>query len=421
MKQVKGKDKAGMKIIWNRELKKIVLAAAAAFLFSSFLVNFLVGKYVADARTEYNEMLAALFGSVMQAYPDVKEEEVIEVLNETGNGNRGADILARYGVYEDYGASSFAEKEGQFLFVTVWANGILILVYLLIGVLFFLYLGKRQQEIAHLTEYMIALNRDRYELEMENNEDDELSGLRNELYKLTVLLKEQTQEALEQRQALADTMVNISHQLKTPLTSVTVLADNLSDNPDMDRETRQHFLAEITRQITGMSWLITAMLKRARLDADVVELENTRLGVKELVEEVIERLELATEWKNLTISVNISEDTQFMADRKWMSEALMNIVKNALEHSPVGGRVEITGEENEIYTQIFIRDYGKGITEEERKKLFQRFYNGSSVREDSVGIGLALAKEIVEKEGGSIFVDSSPNRGTTFTLRFMKC
>jgi len=215
-------------------------------------------------------------------------------------------------------------------------------------------------------------------------------------------------------------MVNISHQLKTPLTSVTVLADNLSDNPDMDRETRQHFLAEITRQITGMSWLITAMLKRARLDADVVELENTRLGVKELVEEVIERLELATEWKNLTISVNISEDAQFMADRKWMSEALMNIVKNALEHSPVGGRVEITGEENEIYTQIFIRDYGKGITEEERKKLFQRFYNGSSVREDSVGIGLALAKEIVEKEGGSIFVDSCPNRGTTFTLRFMK-
>ena len=410
-----------MKIIWNRELRRRAMAASAVFLFSCFFVNFCVGRYAASVRTEYNERLAGLFGNVMQAYPDIKEEEVIAVLNEPGNRNYGADILARYGVYEDYGASSFAAQERHFLFMTIWANGILILVCLTVGAFILLYLRKRQQEIAHLTDYMIALNRDGYELEMDNNADDELSGLRNEIYKLTVLLKEQAKEAVSQKQVLADTMVNISHQLKTPLTSATVLADNLSDNPDMDRKTRQHFLSEITRQITGMSWLITVMLKMARLDAEVVELENTKLGVKELVDEVIERLELATEWKNLTISVNIPQEAQFMADRKWMSEAVMNIVKNALEHSPVGGRVEITGEENEIYTQISVRDYGKGITEEERKKLFQRFYNGSSMREDSVGIGLALAKEIVEKECGSILVDSCPNHGTTFTLRFMKC
>ena len=277
-----------MKIIWNRELRRMAMAASAVFLFSCFFVNFCVGRYAASVRTEYNEMLAVLFGNVMQAYPDIKEEEVIAVLNEPGNRNYGADILARYGVYEDYGASSFAAQERHFLFMTIWANGILILVCLTVGAFILLYLRKRQQEIAHLTDYMIALNRDGYELEMDNNADDELSGLRNEIYKLTVLLKEQAKEAVSQKQVLADTMVNISHQLKTPLTSATVLADNLSDNPDMDRKTRQHFLSEITRQITGMSWLITVMLKMARLDAEVVELENTKLGVKELVDEVIE-------------------------------------------------------------------------------------------------------------------------------------
>lgn len=409
-----------MKVYWNRELKKLVMGFVVIFLFSSLLVNFIVGRYMDYARTEYNRLLATVFGNVMSVYPEVPEEEIVKVLNDYGNEKAGEEILKRYGVYEVYGADSFAVQEKQLVYLKLWANSILILLYLLSGLLFFFYLRKRQNGIFQLTDYMVALNREGYKLDLEDNAEDELSSLRNEIYKLTVLLKEQAEKETEQKRALADTMVNISHQLKTPLTSVTVLVDNLAENPEMEKETRQHFMAEITRQITGMSWLITAMLKRARLDAGVVELEKKRLHIKELVDAVIQRLELATEWKNLTVMVKIPDEAEFVADPKWMSEAVVNIVKNALEHSPVGGIVEISGEENEIYAEIVIRDQGAGISKEEQKKLFQRFYNGRTMREDSAGIGLALAKEIVEKHNGSISVDSHEGRGTTFILRFLR-
>lgn len=408
-----------MGVVWNRELKKLMLAVAAVFFFSCFLVNLCVGTYANHVRMEYNRLLASLFGNVMTAYPEVAEEEIIRILNDREKETEGAKILAQYGVLEEYGADTFAIQEQELSFMRVGANLILVFVYCLIVCLLFAYLKRRQKNISHLADYMVTLNRDGYQLNIEENAEDELSGLRNELYKLTVLLKEQANRAVQQKQILADTMVNISHQLKTPLTSVTVLADNLFEDPDMEKETRQHFVAEITRQITGMSWLITVMLKRARLDAGVVELEKRRLRIKELIEEVIQRLELATEWKNLTVSVDIPDNAGLVADFRWMSEALMNIVKNALEHSSMGGTVEISGEENEIYSEIVIRDHGTGITKEEQNKLFQRFYNGSSVREDSVGIGLALAKEIVEKHHGSISVDSCPGKGTTFILRFI--
>lgn len=409
-----------MKVYWNGELKKLVLGFVGTFLFGCLLVNLILGRYTDYARTEYNRLLASVFGNVAAAYPEVPEEEIVKVLNDNGNQGAGEEILRQYGVYKDYGAASFGVREKQFSDLKLGANIILFLLYFLAGILLYYHLRKRQNAVYQLTDYMEALNREGYRLEMEENGEDELSGLRNEIYKLTVLLKEQAERATEQKKALADTMVNISHQLKTPLTSVTVLVDNLVENPEMETETRQHFMTEITRQITGMSWLITTMLKRARLDAGVVELERKRLRIKELVEEVIQRLELATEWKNLTVSAEIPEEAEIVADAKWMAEAVMNIVRNALEHSPVGGCVEISGEQNEIYTQIVIRDHGAGITEEEQKKLFRRFYNGSSMREDSAGIGLALAKEIVEKHDGSISVDSHAGIGTAFILRFLR-
>lgn len=298
-------------------------------------------------------------------------------------------------------------------------NLFLLLLFCGMGILLYLYFGKRQERIQGLTGYMEALNRRNYRLDVENNADDELSGLRNELYKLTVLLKEQAKRALEQKRRLADSMADISHQLKTPLTSATVLLDNLSENMDMDRATRQRFLGEATRQLTGMSWLVTTMLKLSRLDAGVVELERGWIPGKTLAEDVLRRLEIAAEWKGITFSVEIPEDIGLFVDRKWTEEALLNIVKNAIEYSPDGGIVEISGEVNEVYMQIAVRDHGKGITQEEQKKLFRRFYQGDCAREDSIGIGLALAREIVEKQGGCLTADCHRDGGTVFRIRFL--
>lgn len=247
---------------------------------------------------------------------------------------------------------------------------------------------------------MEMLYREGYLLDIEDNSDDELSGLRNEIYKLTVLLKEQAVRAAEQKKALADSMADISHQLKTPLTSMTVLMDNLADDIDMDPAIRRHFITEITYQLTNMSWLVSTLLKISRLDAGVVELDRESLEVASLVGEALQKVEVAAEWNQVSFALKIPEDAVLVADRKWTAEALANILKNAVEHSPRDAVVEISAEENDVYTGIFVRDRGKGIGEEERKKLFNRFYRGTSAREDSVGIGLALAKEIIEKQKG---------------------
>ena len=224
---------------------------------------------------------------------------------------------------------------------------------------------------------------------------------------------------MTQKRMLADALADISHQLKTPLTSATVLLDNLSENMDMDHTTRQRFLAEATRQLTGMSWLVTTVLKLSKLDAGMVELERAWISGKALVEDVVRRLEIAAEWRGISFSLDFPEQVSLFVDRKWTEEALLNIVKNAIEHSTDGGIVEISGEENEVYVQIAVRDHGEGMTREEQRKLFQRFYQGNSAREDSMGIGLSLAKEILEKQNGYITVDSYREGGTVFILRFL--
>lgn len=409
-----------MNIVWNRELKRLAAMFLALFCIGCLTMNVCVTLYCNRVRETYNDMLAAVFGNVLAAYPETAEEELVSVLNHHGNEALGADILARYGVLADYGSASFASQEEGLHLLRAGANILFCLLLAMIMALLLFYFKKRQRRISGLTEYMNALYKDGYRLEVEDNGDDELSGLRNEVYKLTVLLKEQAQRAKAQKRALADTMEDISHQLKTPLTSATVLMDNLSDNVDMDAATRQRFMGEVTRQLTDMSWLVTTMLKLSKLEAGVLELERTRIRGRELVEEALQRLEIAAQWRGIAFSVDLSEGMEILADRRWTVEALMNLIKNAMEHSPEGGTVEIAGEENEVYAQIAIRDHGKGITEEERKKLFARFYNGNSTREDSIGIGLALAKKIVEGQNGHITVESQVGEGTTFIVRFLK-
>lgn len=409
-----------MKIVWNQELKRLALILSAFFGIGILALNCYMAIYANHARAEYNHLLAAVFGNMQEAYPDAAEEELVWILNGQGNEKEGEEILAQYGVLAEYGSASFVREERQLAVLRISVNAFFLLFFISNMLLLYAYFGKRQKRVSGLTTYMASLNRERYTLEIEDNADDELSGLKNEIYKLTVLLKEQADRALEQKKALADAMADISHQLKTPLTSATVLLDNLTENPGMDQLTRQRFLREVTRQLTGMSWLVTTILKLSRIDAGVVVLEESWTDGRELVEDALQRLEIPAEWKGIVFDVKMPEGMGLYADRKWMGEALMNIVKNAIEHSPEQGVIEIAGEENEVYTQIAVRNQGGAITEEERRNLFRRFFIGNSAREDSVGIGLALAKEIVEKQDGHITVESSEEKGTEFLFRFLK-
>ncbi len=419
--QTKSNQKFKPRIVWNGEMKKLAFSFMIVVAVSLLLENIWMTARINSLREENNYFLAAVMGNVAALYPDVDESQIIGLLNDTAHLDAGEKLLAQYGVFAGSDVrGSFPGLEREFAQLQICSNLSMTFLFVGIGLLFYVYFLVRQRKIENMAAYMEALNRDGYSLEIEDNTDDELSALRNEIYKLTVFLKEQAALAADQKKALADSVANISHQLKTPLTSITVLVDNLSQNADMDEGTRRRFTGEISRQLSEMSWLVATMLKLSRLEAGVVALEREKCSMTELVESAAGRLETMSELAEVIIAPSLPEGVFLWIDMNWTVEALINILKNAIEHSFAGGKVEVSGADNDVYTELRITDHGTGITKEERDRLFQRFYRGGTAKEDSVGIGLALAKEIVEKQNGRISVDSEAGKGTVFSIRFLK-
>lgn len=410
-----------MKLLWNRELKRLAIMLSATGLLALLACNMIMYRYRMDQSREYTMAVAALIGSVTEVYPGVSEESMLKVLNGSLNTERGRKILEQYGVFVDSDMDTFAGHEHR-MAALQWELCLLVAAsVVVVSVIIFIYLRERQGRLRKICGYMEELARGNYGLDIQDNGDDELSSLKNEVYKLTVFFREQAQAAAANRKALADSVADISHQLKTPLTSVIVLVDNLSENEGMPVETRRHFLKEITRQLTSVSWLVSTLLKLSRLDAGVVELKQESLSVSWLVDEVFERSEMNAEWNQVGLNADIPDGITVLGDRQWLTEAVMNIVKNAIEQSIPGSVVELYAEDNDVYTMLTVHNWGREIPVEEQRHLFERFYRGGSARSDSVGIGLALSKEIVVRHGGYITVESQEEKGTFFFIKFLKC
>lgn len=367
---------------------------------------------------EYYASIAALIATAKKQYPELKEEEWIQILNETEGQEEGRQLLRQYGIFPD-DIPVMSQKKYQ---AGYFMGGNLLLVLIGGGILivFIRYQSGRDRQIRQLTEYIRQIEQGVYALNPEENAEDELSGLKNELYKIMVMLKEAAELSGRQKKALADSVSDISHQLKTPLTSVMVLLDNLSDGEHMEETTRRRFLSEITRQITNVNWLVATLLKLSRLDAGVVEFQRQEISVEDLMEEVTDNLAIMAEWKQITLQRKGTIGVTIWGDAHWLGEALTNLIKNAVEHSPSNASVLIQVEDNTVYTAISVIDFGEGITEEEQKHIFERFYRAKSAKKDSVGIGLALCKEIVERQNGYISISSEPGAGTEFKMKFLK-
>lgn len=410
-----------MKFEWNQEVKQLMTVFAVIFFLGGLCCNLVIAGYCRRLDREFNLAVASMLDSVKQAYPAASEEELLELLGENSDRGTGKRLLGQYGIFLEGKGNSFAGlksiKKG---FCGILSAILLTIVGVFLTILF-LYIRHRQREIGKLCSYMGEVGRGNFSLDISHNRDDKLSGLKNELYKLTVFLKEQAEMAIDNRRTLADSVADISHQLKTPLTSVTVLVDNLSENQDMDSAVRSRFLREVSDQLSGVSWLVAVLLKLSRLDAGVVELEHKPLSIRALADKVCQKLELLAEWRQVDLKFQIPAEIWIRGDDQWLTEAFLNLVKNAIEHSTAGGEVLMTAEENDVYTLITVQDHGEGISAEEQKHLFERFYRGHSAGEDNVGIGLSLAKEIIVRQEGYITVESDRGKGTTFLIKFIKC
>ena len=408
-------------MINKTSIKKIIIPGIALIFIA--ILGFFIVSTIQNKKYEkiVNETISNFIDEIMEKYPETSEEDIIKILNDIENTNEQKEkmkILKKYGYTNNLSYIKKLENEMysnmKFNIVVICVFGILILTIVLI------YNRKKEREIKKINKYLNEINNGNYELKIEENCEDELSKLKNELYKTTVLLRETAENSEQEKINLSNSLADISHQIKTPLTSIRIMLDNIEDNPDMDRKTREEFIEDISKQINWISSLAISLLKLAKFDAGAIKMNDQEVNVKKLINHVLSNLAILLDIKNIKIEQKIDDDTIIKADYNWQLEALTNIIKNAIEHSHDNGTIHIDVENNSVFVKIKIRDEGEGIDKKDIKHIFDRFYKAKKSSENSIGIGLSLAKTIIEQENGYIKVDSEVDRGTTFEIKYLK-
>lgn len=365
-----------------------------------------------------NQNIAEIIGEVKSQYPQIQEENIIKILNEVKNENEGKELLKKYGITEEISAIKEIENENK---KTIIINTSIIVIFSVIAIaIFIIYLKHRNENINKLDKYIQKIARKDYSLDIEECSEDELNSLKNSLYKITVLLKEEAENKKMQNEVILTSVSDISHQLKTFLTTMQIILDNLLESKEMDEHTRERFLLEASKQIKGINFLILSLLKLSKLDAKVVEFENKPINIKNMINEILENLEVMVELKQIKIIKELPPNIEITGDYNWNKEAIQNIIKNAVEHTNEGQKISIKIEENDVYISIEIKDEGEGIEKEDLKHIFERFYKAKGAKDESFGIGLSLSKSIIEKQNGYIQVESKIGEGTTFIIKYLK-
>lgn len=363
-----------------------------------------------------NAKIDNIISEVIEKYPDITEEEVLEILK--NNETHESSVLEKYGYTPDI---SYIKTLGEQIKTNKKQNIALVIIFGTVSLgIYLIYVITQEKKIAEINEYIKQINNKNYILKIEENDNGELSKLRNELYKTTVLLKETAEISEKEKENLSTAIADISHQLKTPLTSIRIMLDNIQDNPDMEKAVRDDFLADISKQIDWISSLVVSLLKIAKFDAGTIKMENNEINAKNLIDNIVSNLAILIELKNIEIITNVDEKATFIADYKWQQEALTNILKNAIEHSKQNSRIYITVENTSLFLKIIIKDEGSGIDKEDLKHIFQRFYKTKNSSENSIGIGLPLAKAIIEQSNGYIKVETKYGEGTSFEVKYIK-
>ncbi len=247
--------------------------------------------------------------------------------------------------------------------------------------------------------------------------EGELSILANQIQKITLLLKESAEVVKADKKYLADSLADISHQLRTPLTSMNLTASMLR-NPELTTEKRIELSKELRNLLTRTDWLVETLLKISKLDAGTVKLIQKPVQIKDLIARAAEPLAIPMDLRNQRLIVHC-KDEAFIGDLVWTAEALGNILKNCTEHTPEGGTIIVTASETSLYTQIEVEDTGAGFGPKDIPHLFERFYKGVNASENSYGIGLALARTVITSQNGSVQAMNG-EKGAKFVIKFYK-
>lgn len=286
------------------------------------------------------------------------------------------------------------------------------------GAAFFLFIRERYQRIAHMSEQIDLVLHDQDQLYLAEEEEGELSILQSEISKMTLRIREQNAALKQEKAYLADSLADIAHQIRTPLTSVNLVLSLLENAPEKER--RLELLREAEGLLLRVDSLITSLLKLSRLDAGIVTFQTIPVEVETLIHTALRPLLIPMDLHDVTVRTRIPEGAAFQGDLEWTSQAVQNILKNCMESVGDHGWIEIVCEDTMLFTEIRIHDSGPGFDEEELHSLFDRFYRGKDEKTSGYGIGLALCRSVITRQGGTVIAKNHSEGGAVFLICFPK-
>lgn len=399
----------------NKEKLKKFLIILSLYTIFVIILTYGINKYEYQVyKDNFDTKIASIILKIKEEYPDITDEELYNILK---SSKKDGKVLEQYSLTID-NKSLLKENDNKYQQFLVTNITIVFISTIFLIFLFLRFNAKKDREINKITKCLEEINKRNYKIDIEEMSEDELSILKNELYKVTIKLKEDAENSKQAKKDLKDTLADISHQLKTPITSILIILDNIIDNPDMDKNTREDFIRDIKRELLNMNFLALNLLKLSKLDSNTVHFLKKEVSLNEIVTSSIKNVSPLCDLKNITIAKNLESGIKINCDLNWQVEAITNILKNCVEHSNENSKIDIATTANKVYTSIEIRDYGQGISQKDLPHIFERFYKGASSSSNSIGIGLSLAKKIIESNNGLIMVDTS-NKGTTFTIKYL--
>lgn len=402
----------------GKKRKQFILFELCLF-FSCILFAVIMTNVTTDIYQKHvYEREGTLLKKVIEEHPE-NEEEMIQLYEKTDFRKVDTSVLEKYGYltsddlkyFQDLKQAHYNLLVSQIIFVT--------LLFIVLNIAYIWYQWNQDRKLKELDRYLLTVLAGNYNLDIRDYEDGILSSLKNDVYKMSVLLKEDKERALEQQKYLESVLSDISHQLRTPLTSMYVMNDLLSDGKVRGKQ-KKEILNKNRAQLERIEWLITTLLKMSRIDAGTVTFKEEKVVTKELIKKALEPINIPIELKKQTVLIVGDKKSTVILDQKWTVEAFVNLLKNAHEHTPVGGMIIIKITDNPLFTEFLIQDNGTGIAKEDLPHIFERFYKGKNSSSESIGIGLNMSKTIIQKENGTIMVDSTEGKGTTFIIRFYK-
>lgn len=412
-----------MNLLKNREVKNIIITAIISFFIFTLVSISLLNNWFNNISSRYADQNIALVGAILDENPEL-EEKIIPIVTKgeiDSYYTSGKIIMDKYyynGNIMPYKNAIIKTEYSNFKMIwisflaIVWSGLLFLFINIIKPIL------KKINTLGQIADNMVEGNFNNVSLKLN---EGELAIFYNKFMDMGERLKSAVNDLQNEKVNLKNIINDISHQLKTPLSALIAYNDILKNHNNMDTETRTRFIELTSEQLDRMDWLITTLLKYARIESDAINYNKSLLSLKDTINYCMQPLKVKAEEMEQNIILDFKGDCLYFHDEKWIGEAFSNIIKNSIEHTALGGKIKISLEETPLSVTVTISDNGEGIEKKDLKNIFKRFYKGkNSLNPKSIGIGLSLSKKIIEAHNGNIVVESEVRVGTTFYITFLK-